>query len=57
MTTLLGKTALVTDASRGIGRASALPLAKAGDQATVHYESGTRETAEHGAPDCGRSSP
>ena len=33
MTALSGKTALVTGASRGIGRASALALAKAGAQA------------------------
>ena len=37
MTTLSGKTALVTGASRGIGRASALALAKAGAQVLVHY--------------------
>ena len=43
MTTLSGKTALVTGASRGIGRASALALAKAGAQVLVHYGSGTKE--------------
>jgi NAD(P)-dependent dehydrogenase (short-subunit alcohol dehydrogenase family) len=32
-----GKTALVTGASRGIGRATALALAKAGAQVLVHY--------------------
>jgi NAD(P)-dependent dehydrogenase (short-subunit alcohol dehydrogenase family) len=37
MTSLSGKTALVTGASRGIGRASALALAKAGAQVLVHY--------------------
>ena len=37
MTTLSGKTALVTGASRGIGRASALALARAGAQVLVHY--------------------
>ncbi|MEI9991992.1 MAG: SDR family oxidoreductase [Rhizomicrobium sp.] len=35
--TLSGKTALVTGASRGIGRATALALAKAGAQVLVHY--------------------
>ena len=34
---LSGKTALVTGASRGIGRASALALARAGAQVLVHY--------------------
>jgi 3-oxoacyl-[acyl-carrier protein] reductase len=43
MSTLSGKTALVTGASRGIGRASALALAKAGAQLLVHYSSGERE--------------
>jgi NAD(P)-dependent dehydrogenase (short-subunit alcohol dehydrogenase family) len=43
MTTLSGKTALVTGASRGIGRASALALAKAGAQVLVHYSSGAKE--------------
>ena len=39
---LNGKTALVTGASRGIGRASALALAKAGAQVLVHYGSGEK---------------
>ena len=37
MTKLNGKTALVTGASRGIGRASALALANQGAQVLVHY--------------------
>src|ERR1700722_7398506 len=43
MTELSGKTALVTGASRGIGRASALALAKAGAQVLVHYGRGAAE--------------
>ena len=43
MTTLSGKTALVTGASRGIGRSSALALAKAGAQVLVHYRQGKAE--------------
>jgi 3-oxoacyl-[acyl-carrier protein] reductase len=43
MTTLSGKTALVTGASRGIGRASALALAKAGARVLVHYSQGAAE--------------
>jgi 3-oxoacyl-[acyl-carrier protein] reductase len=39
MAQLTGKTALVTGASRGIGRAAALALAKAGAQVLVHYGS------------------
>src|SRR5580692_8083384 len=37
MTTLENKTALVTGASRGIGRATALALARAGAQVLIHY--------------------
>src|ERR1700735_2829950 len=37
MTTLENKTALVTGASRGIGRATAIALAKAGAHVLVHY--------------------
>jgi 3-oxoacyl-[acyl-carrier protein] reductase len=40
---LSGKTALVTGASRGIGRASALALAAAGAQVLVHYGRGATE--------------
>jgi 3-oxoacyl-[acyl-carrier protein] reductase len=43
MASLTGKTALVTGASRGIGRASALALAKAGAQVLVHYGRGAKE--------------
>src|ERR1700758_3347150 len=43
MTPLSGKTALVTGASRGIGRSSALALAKAGAQVLVHYGQGKAE--------------
>jgi 3-oxoacyl-[acyl-carrier protein] reductase len=43
MTALSGKTALVTGASRGIGRASAIALAKAGAQMLVHYGRGKEE--------------
>ena len=42
---LAGKTALVTGASRGIGRAIALALAKAGAQVVVHYGRGATEAA------------
>jgi 3-oxoacyl-[acyl-carrier protein] reductase len=38
-----GKTALVTGASRGIGRAAALALAKSGAQVLVHYVRGAGE--------------
>jgi 3-oxoacyl-[acyl-carrier protein] reductase len=40
---LSGKTALVTGGSRGIGRASALALAKAGAQVLVHYNNNEKE--------------
>jgi len=43
MTKLSGKTALVTGASRGMGRASALALARMGAQVLVHYGSGVKE--------------
>jgi 3-oxoacyl-[acyl-carrier protein] reductase len=43
MPTLTGKTALVTGASRGMGRASALALAAAGAQVLVHYSRGAKE--------------
>jgi 3-oxoacyl-[acyl-carrier protein] reductase len=43
MSRLAGKTALVTGASRGIGRATALALAKEGAQVLIHYSSGAKE--------------
>lgn len=43
MASLRGKTALVTGASRGIGRAAALALAEAGAQVLVHYGRGAVE--------------
>jgi NAD(P)-dependent dehydrogenase (short-subunit alcohol dehydrogenase family) len=43
MPNLSGKTALVTGASRGIGRAAALALAAAGAQVLVHYGRGADE--------------
>jgi 3-oxoacyl-[acyl-carrier protein] reductase len=43
MTTLQNKTALVTGASRGIGRATAAALAEAGANVLVHYGRSTRE--------------
>ena len=43
MPNLSGKTALVTGASRGMGRASALALATAGAQVLVHYGRGANE--------------
>lgn len=42
MTPLSGKTALVTDASRGIGRATGLALARAGAQVLIHHCSDDR---------------
>jgi NAD(P)-dependent dehydrogenase (short-subunit alcohol dehydrogenase family) len=46
MTNLKGKTALVTGASRGIGRTSALALARLGAQVLVHYGRGAKEAEE-----------
>ena len=43
MSTIQGKTALVTGASRGIGRATALALADAGASVLVHYRSAAEE--------------
>src|SRR4029077_13501142 len=43
MTTLQGKTALVTGASRGIGRATASVLANAGAHVLVHYGHSTQD--------------
>jgi 3-oxoacyl-[acyl-carrier protein] reductase len=45
MTTLQNKTALVTGASRGIGRATALALARAGAHVLVHYGHSAQEAA------------
>jgi 3-oxoacyl-[acyl-carrier protein] reductase len=46
MTTLRGKTALVTGASRGIGRATAMALAAAGARLLVHYGRSAQEADE-----------
>jgi NAD(P)-dependent dehydrogenase (short-subunit alcohol dehydrogenase family) len=46
MGVLLGKTALVTGGSRGIGRAAALALGKAGAQVLVHYGRAAKEAEE-----------
>ncbi len=43
MPNLAGKTALVTGASRGIGRASAMALARGGAQVLVHYRQSAAE--------------
>ena len=43
MAALQGKTALVTGASRGIGRATALALAEAGARVLVHYGRSVKE--------------
>jgi len=46
MINLSGKTALVTGASRGIGRATALALANTGAQVLVHYSSSPVEAQQ-----------
>ena len=43
MNSLSGKTALVTGSSRGLGRAAALALAKAGAKVLVHYSSAEQQ--------------
>jgi 3-oxoacyl-[acyl-carrier protein] reductase len=43
MSSLSGKTALVTGGSRGIGRSSALALAEAGAQVLIHYASAAKD--------------
>jgi 3-oxoacyl-[acyl-carrier protein] reductase len=50
-----GKTALVTGGSRGIGRAIALELARAGAQVVVGYRSGAAEAKEVAAETGGRA--
>jgi 3-oxoacyl-[acyl-carrier protein] reductase len=52
---LEGKTALVTGASRGIGRAIAVELARAGAQVVVGYNSGADEAEEVAAEIGGRA--
>lgn len=56
MSNLSGKVALVTGASRGIGRAVAVALAEAGCDVTVNYRSGAAEAEEVAAEiaRCGR---
>lgn len=45
MSKLVGKTALVTGSSRGIGRATAVRLGREGALVAVHYASGTESAA------------
>jgi 3-oxoacyl-[acyl-carrier protein] reductase len=52
---LAGKTALVTGGSRGIGRAIAVELARAGAQVVVGYNSGAAEAEEVAAEIGGRA--
>jgi NAD(P)-dependent dehydrogenase (short-subunit alcohol dehydrogenase family) len=47
MTGLSGKPVLVTGASRGIGRATALALAKAGAPVLVHHSSGKSQAERY----------
>ena len=54
MSSLSGKTALVTGASHGMGRASALALARMGAQVLVHYSSGVKEAEAVVARSAGR---
>ena len=48
---LNGKVAVVTGASRGIGRAVAIRLASEGATVVIHYN-GSRERAEEGKAEC-----
>ncbi|NPT56962.1 SDR family NAD(P)-dependent oxidoreductase [Paraburkholderia elongata] len=54
MPAISGKTALVTGASRGIGRATALALAEGGAQVIVHYGRGKTEAEAVVAEICSR---
>jgi 3-oxoacyl-[acyl-carrier protein] reductase len=56
MQVLEGQTALVTGASRGIGRAVSLHLARAGANVILHYNT-NKAAAEAVAGEIGRSSP
>ena len=54
MTTLENKTALVTGASRGIGRATAAALARAGAHVLVHYGRSVRDAESLVADICSK---